>query len=39
MCKGLVWVGVMCIFSSNFIIEDYFDVIIVIVVVYEFGYK
>lgn len=39
MCEGLVWVGVMCIFSSNFIIEDYFDVIIVIVVVYEFGYK
>lgn len=36
---GKVFVGIMCIFKSVFIVEDCFSFIILEVVVYEFGYR
>lgn len=36
---GLVWVLRMCINFSVIIVEDYFNFDIIIVVVYEFGYR
>lgn len=39
MIMGKVFVGIMCIFKSVFIVEDCFSFIILEVVVYEFGYR
>lgn len=36
---GCVYLGIMCIFKSVFIVEDSFSFIILEVVVYELGYR
>lgn len=36
---GKVFIGIMCIFKSVFIVEDCFSFIILEIVVYEFGYR